>query len=389
MRWLFVAAALASLLACVPVLVAVPRNGWWHSHVVAPRVVCGVTAGARRGMGYAGAGLVIGVYEVCWSLLLHLRGATGWQIGLSWTLVSQCPLLRCPVPGGWPGRSFRRRYLAAGSTLMSAAFAASYPFLHSVWLLVGLPCGPRRCGGGRRAGASHRTCAQRSSRPARASQGAARRPDGRAAVAALVAGANCRVASLVSFRGGVERDRRACGSGSRGAGGAFPAGTGPRAARVEDSVGLSGGCPCTAEARPGRRPGAGRGSSGSRPAVRAALALSQPGVQDHATGSGRRRGDVPLLLELPARRARIVTGPLLEHRSVHDRPDQQLTPGIAAPRRMSWAGQLCPKASDRVRGIGHPGVPVSNEISAAKTTTPTGLRTIVGSREFDRGRRDR
>jgi DHA1 family multidrug resistance protein-like MFS transporter len=138
MRWLFVAAALASLLACVPVLVAVPRSGTRHAQLTAPQVVLwrdrsvlGVV------MGYAGAGLVIGVYEVCWSLLLHLRGATGWQIGLSWTLFA-APFAAMSVPGGWLVDHFDRRYLAAVSTLMSAAFASTYPFLHSVWLLVGL-----------------------------------------------------------------------------------------------------------------------------------------------------------------------------------------------------------------------------------------------------------
>ncbi len=138
MRWLFVAAALASLLACVPVLVAVPKMAPRHAHVVAPRVVLwrdrsvlGVV------MGYAGAGLVIGVYDVCWSLLLHLRGASGLQIGLSWTLFA-LPFAALSVPAGWLVDHFDRRYLAGASTLASAGFAAMYPFLHSVWLLVGL-----------------------------------------------------------------------------------------------------------------------------------------------------------------------------------------------------------------------------------------------------------
>jgi DHA1 family multidrug resistance protein-like MFS transporter len=138
MRWLFVAAALASLLACVPVLVAVPKTVRRHAPVIAPRVVLwrdrsvlGVV------MGYAGAGLVIGVYDVCWSLLLHLRGASGLQIGLSWTLFA-LPFAALSVPGGWLVDHFDRRYLAAASTLASAGFASTYPFLHSVWLLVGL-----------------------------------------------------------------------------------------------------------------------------------------------------------------------------------------------------------------------------------------------------------
>jgi DHA1 family multidrug resistance protein-like MFS transporter len=138
MRWLFVAAALASLMACAPVLAAVPKSAPRRPHVSGPRVVLwrdrsvlGVV------MAYTGTGLVIGVYEVCWSLLLHLRGASGLQIGLSWTLFA-LPFATMSVPGGWLVDHFDRRYLAAVSTLLSAGFASTYPFLHSVWLLVGL-----------------------------------------------------------------------------------------------------------------------------------------------------------------------------------------------------------------------------------------------------------
>ncbi|MGO9963027.1 MAG: MFS transporter [Acidimicrobiales bacterium] len=145
MRWLFVAAALASLLACVPVLVAVPKTAPRRAHVPAAKVVLwrdrsvlGVV------MGYAGAGLVIGVYDVCWSLLLHLRGASGLQIGLSWTLFA-LPFAALSVPAGWLVDHFDRRYLAAASTLASAGFASTYPFLHSVWLLVGLGAAEAVC----------------------------------------------------------------------------------------------------------------------------------------------------------------------------------------------------------------------------------------------------
>lgn len=202
MRWLFVAAALASLLACVPVLVAVPRSGWWHSHVVAPRVVLwrdrsvlGVV------MGYAGAGLVIGVYEVCWSLLLHLRGATGWQIGLSWTLFA-VPFAAMSVPGGWLVDHFDRRYLAAGSTLMSAAFAASYPFLHSVWLLVGLGAAEAvTVAVGGPALASQLAHSVPSRQLGRAQGAASTAQTGATAVAALVAGALFALHPWVPFVG--------------------------------------------------------------------------------------------------------------------------------------------------------------------------------------------
>ena len=88
-------------------------------------------------LGYGATGVIIGVYEVCWSLLLHLRGASAWQIGLSWTLFA-IPFAAMSLPGGWLVDHLDRRYLAAGATLVSAGFASTYPFLHSVWLLIGL-----------------------------------------------------------------------------------------------------------------------------------------------------------------------------------------------------------------------------------------------------------
>ena len=138
MRWLFLAAAVASLLACVPMLLAVPRSAPRRTHVAAPRVVLWRDKSVLGvSLGYAAAGVVIGVYEVCWSLLLHLRGASAWQIGISWTLFA-VPFAAMSFPGGWLVDHFDRRYLAGGSTVVSAGFAGAYPFLHSVWLLIGL-----------------------------------------------------------------------------------------------------------------------------------------------------------------------------------------------------------------------------------------------------------
>ena len=88
-------------------------------------------------LGYGANGVIIGVYEVCWSLLLHLKGASAWQIGFSWTLFA-IPFAAMSLPGGWLVDHLDRRYLAAGATLLSAGFAATYPFIHSIWLLIGL-----------------------------------------------------------------------------------------------------------------------------------------------------------------------------------------------------------------------------------------------------------
>ena len=139
MRWMFVAAAVASLMACLPVLLAVPKTA--TPRTARGRAASGAVAGPRRARRHSWATQARGSSSVCTKsagvLLLHLRGATGWQIGLSWTLFA-LPFAAMSVPGGWLVDHFDRRYLAAASTLMSAAFAATYPFLHSVWLLVGL-----------------------------------------------------------------------------------------------------------------------------------------------------------------------------------------------------------------------------------------------------------
>lgn len=130
-------AAVASLLACIPILLLVPRvrpvkaTGSRHKVILRKsRSVVGVV------LGFAAAGLMIGTYEVCWTLWLHYRGATSWQIGLSWTLFA-LPFAVMSIPAGWLTDHLDRRYLALGATVVSAGFAIAYPLMHDVWLLIG------------------------------------------------------------------------------------------------------------------------------------------------------------------------------------------------------------------------------------------------------------
>jgi DHA1 family multidrug resistance protein-like MFS transporter len=81
--------------------------------------------------------VLTGTYEVCWGLLMSSRGATSWQIGLSWTLWA-IPFVAVSVPAGKLADRFDRRWLTALALLASAGFAASYPFLQTVSLLLGL-----------------------------------------------------------------------------------------------------------------------------------------------------------------------------------------------------------------------------------------------------------
>ena len=85
----------------------------------------------------AAFGLIIGVYESCWTLLLEERGAEQWQIGLSWTLFA-IPFVVMSRPAGWLADHFDRRVLAIGATSASIFFCALYPFIHDVALLLAL-----------------------------------------------------------------------------------------------------------------------------------------------------------------------------------------------------------------------------------------------------------
>ncbi len=84
----------------------------------------------------ATGGLLIGVYDTCWSLLMHAQGATAFQIRLSWTLFG-LPFLLLTRVGGWLADHGNRRVIALIGMLNGAVFLAIYPHLHNVgWVLA-------------------------------------------------------------------------------------------------------------------------------------------------------------------------------------------------------------------------------------------------------------
>jgi DHA1 family multidrug resistance protein-like MFS transporter len=83
----------------------------------------------------AALGLASGVYDICWTLLLLSRGASGWEIGVSWTLFA-VPFLVAAHPSGWLADHMDRRVLVVAGVGVSAVFCATYPFLTSVTALV-------------------------------------------------------------------------------------------------------------------------------------------------------------------------------------------------------------------------------------------------------------
>jgi DHA1 family multidrug resistance protein-like MFS transporter len=85
----------------------------------------------------AAGGVITGVYEACWSLLLHLRGATELQVGISWTLFALPFALTSPITG-WMADHYDRRVLVLIGLAVAALFALIYPQLRSVPVLLTL-----------------------------------------------------------------------------------------------------------------------------------------------------------------------------------------------------------------------------------------------------------
>jgi DHA1 family multidrug resistance protein-like MFS transporter len=149
MSAMFIASGAVSFAACVPALrLAEVARSAPNSPTVSPRGEPSTTspptrlAPVRLNRAMAGAfvtagalGLASGVYDICWTLLLVSRGATGWEIGISWTLFA-VPFLVAARPSGWLADHMDRRVLVVAGVGVSAIFCASYPFLTSVGALV-------------------------------------------------------------------------------------------------------------------------------------------------------------------------------------------------------------------------------------------------------------
>jgi DHA1 family multidrug resistance protein-like MFS transporter len=75
-------------------------------------------------------GLCVGVYEACWSLLMHSHHATTLEIRLSWTLFA-LPWVVLSRLGGWLADHANRRFIALAGALNGAAFLSLYPHIHN------------------------------------------------------------------------------------------------------------------------------------------------------------------------------------------------------------------------------------------------------------------
>lgn len=136
---MFIGTAVCSVLACLPMVstrvVHESDSGSTSSVTVADLL-------RRRGLqgamlaGAAG-GLCAGVYEACWSLLLQSKGASTFQIGLSFAAYAVPFIVVAPFSGRLVDR-YDQRVLALAALVLSAAFLTIYPFLDSPVLLMAL-----------------------------------------------------------------------------------------------------------------------------------------------------------------------------------------------------------------------------------------------------------
>ncbi len=151
---MFLASGLLSFAACIPTLrLPAPARRAPEPGAVAPGTVApgGEVGGPARpdrrgGIGRAmtgallcsGAiGLTSGVYDICWTLLLLSRGASGVAIGISWTLFA-VPFVVAARPSGWLADHLDRRALALAGLGLSTILCAAYPFIPDVSVLVAL-----------------------------------------------------------------------------------------------------------------------------------------------------------------------------------------------------------------------------------------------------------
>jgi MFS family permease len=82
-----------------------------------------------------GLGLLIGIYDVVWSLYLRQLGASDFVIGMSFTLFA-LPLAAATPFAGYGSDRWDRRWLAFSSVAIGSLMALVYPFLHNIPIVI-------------------------------------------------------------------------------------------------------------------------------------------------------------------------------------------------------------------------------------------------------------
>jgi DHA1 family multidrug resistance protein-like MFS transporter len=81
------------------------------------------------------SGISIGVYEACWSLLMHAHHASTLQIRLSWTFFA-VPWVVLSRWGGWLADHANRRFVSLAGLINGALFLSLYPHIHNNNLML-------------------------------------------------------------------------------------------------------------------------------------------------------------------------------------------------------------------------------------------------------------
>jgi len=82
-------------------------------------------------------GYMTGSYEATWALYLHIRHASSLEVGLSWTLFA-LPYAILSIPAGHLAERLNTKWIMFIALIWSGSFAALYPEIHNVVLIVGL-----------------------------------------------------------------------------------------------------------------------------------------------------------------------------------------------------------------------------------------------------------
>lgn len=136
LQWAFFASGVASLIAAV-IAAKTPLGDVADDEAPLPPVRwTGQLVGAL--VAAAAVGLVIGVYETCWSMLMHAHHATQLEIRLSWTLFC-LPWVALSKAGGWIADHWNRKVAASLGVCNAAIFLSIYPHIHNnvVLLFIG------------------------------------------------------------------------------------------------------------------------------------------------------------------------------------------------------------------------------------------------------------
>ena len=82
-------------------------------------------------------GLISGVYEACWTLLLDHHGASAWQIGLSWSLFC-IPFIAASTLAGAITVRVTPRFVLLIALISSIALLVTYPLIGSIPVIITL-----------------------------------------------------------------------------------------------------------------------------------------------------------------------------------------------------------------------------------------------------------